>query len=187
MTNEVLDLIGKWSLLAALPPALFFVISYMLRAPWWRSLIGVMFVLLSATIIGLVTIVSLSLFLGLDYPGRYHLRAIVYGLVAVTMYFLAITYETERRSPAPAIPFRKDRTMTDPTPQHAAPTLGDKIAEYRKAIAGLLVPALVVLGASLFAGSDGGTAVTLAEWVTIAIAALGTSSVVAGVTNRPLS
>lgn len=78
--------------------------------------------------------------------------------------------------------------MTDSsTPQHAAPTLGEKIAEYRKAIAGLLVPALIVLGASLFAGSDGGTAVTLSEWVTIAIAALGTSTAVAGVANKPLS
>jgi hypothetical protein len=69
-------------------------------------------------------------------------------------------------------------------PRHAAPTVGDKIAEYRKAVAGLLVPALVVLVASLQSGSDGGSAVTVAEWVTIAIAALGTSSVVAGVSNR---
>jgi hypothetical protein len=112
MTNETLDLFGKWALLAALPPALFFVISYMLRAPWWRSLIGVMFVLLSATIIGLISIVSLSLFLGLDYPGRFQLRAVVYALVAITMYFLAFTYETERRSPTPVLPQRKDRSMS---------------------------------------------------------------------------
>ena len=117
MSTEFLDIVGKYALLASLPPAVFFVVSYMIRAPWWRSLIGVMFVLLAATIIGLVTIVSLTLFLGAEYPGRYYLRAIVYVLVAVTMYFLAFTYETERRSPTPALPQRKDRSMSD----HKAP------------------------------------------------------------------
>ena len=54
----------------------------------------------------------------------------------------------------------------------------DKIAEYRKAIAAFLVPALVVLGTSLVDGS-----VSLQEWVAIAIAALGTSVVVGAVPN----
>lgn len=72
-------------------------------------------------------------------------------------------------------------------PQHAAPTIGERVAEYRKAIAGFLVPALAVLGTSLFAGSDGGTAITASEWVTIAIAALGTSGAVALVSNRSAS
>jgi hypothetical protein len=78
--------------------------------------------------------------------------------------------------------------MTDTNqPQHAAPTIGERVAEYRKAIAGFLVPALAVLGTSLFAGSDGGTTITASEWVTIAIAALGTSSAVAIVSNRAAS
>jgi len=55
----------------------------------------------------------------------------------------------------------------------------DKIAEYRKAIAAFLVPALVVLGASL---ADG--VVSPQEWVAIVIAALGTSAVVGAVPNR---
>jgi hypothetical protein len=77
--------------------------------------------------------------------------------------------------------------MTDShEPQHAAPsTLGETIAAYRKAIAGLLVPALVIFGGSLLETSDGKGAVTPFEWVTIVIAALGTSGTVAIVANRP--
>jgi hypothetical protein len=77
--------------------------------------------------------------------------------------------------------------MTDSTePQHAAPapTLLEKLAEYRKAVAGLLVPALVIFGGSLLETSDGKGAVTPFEWVTIVIAALGTSGTVAIVANR---
>jgi len=54
----------------------------------------------------------------------------------------------------------------------------DKIAEYRKAIAAFLVPALTVLGASLVDG-----VVTAQEWIAVAIAALGTSVVVGAVPN----
>lgn len=55
----------------------------------------------------------------------------------------------------------------------------DKISEYRKAIAAFLVPALTTLAAAL---ADG--VVTPEEWVWIAVAALGTSGVVAAVPNR---
>jgi hypothetical protein len=78
--------------------------------------------------------------------------------------------------------------MTDSTePQHAAPapTLGEKIAEYRKAIAGLVVPALLVLGGSVTEASDGGSTVTAYEWIIIAIAALGTSTLVGVIPNKP--
>lgn len=54
----------------------------------------------------------------------------------------------------------------------------EKIAEYRKAIAGFVVPALVVLGTSL---ADG--VVTAQEWIAVAIAAFGTSIVVGAVPN----
>ena len=56
----------------------------------------------------------------------------------------------------------------------------DKIAEYRKAIAAFIVPALIVLGASL---ADG--VVSPQEWIAIAIAALGTSVAVGYVPNQP--
>ena len=54
----------------------------------------------------------------------------------------------------------------------------DKIAEYRKAVAAFLVPALVVLGASLVDG-----VVNWQEWIAVAIAALGTTTFVGTIPN----
>ncbi len=57
-------------------------------------------------------------------------------------------------------------------------TMLDKLTQYRKALAAILVPALIVLGAALVDG-----VVTWQEWVAIAIAGLGTGAAVAGVPN----
>lgn len=54
----------------------------------------------------------------------------------------------------------------------------DQIAEYRKAIAAFLVPALVTLASAL---TDG--VVTPEEWIWVVVAALGTGSVVTAVPN----
>lgn len=54
----------------------------------------------------------------------------------------------------------------------------DKIAEYRKAIAAFVVPALIVLAASFADGT-----VTVQEWIAVAIAALGTSVAVGAIPN----
>ena len=56
----------------------------------------------------------------------------------------------------------------------------DKVAEYRKAIAAFIVPALVVLGAAL---ADG--VISAQEWIAVAIAALGTSVAVGAIPNKP--
>lgn len=58
-----------------------------------------------------------------------------------------------------------------------------RIDEARKAVAALVVPGLIVLGGALLSGSDGGSGVTASEWVLVALASLGTSGVVYGVTN----
>jgi hypothetical protein len=58
----------------------------------------------------------------------------------------------------------------------------DKIAEYRKAIAALLVPALVTLAAAV---AD--NVVTPEEWIWVAIAALGTSAAVSAIPNRQVA
>jgi len=55
----------------------------------------------------------------------------------------------------------------------------NKINEYRKAIAAFLVPALVALAGAL---ADG--AISAQEWVSIAIAALGTSLAVGAIANK---
>lgn len=62
-------------------------------------------------------------------------------------------------------------------------SIGQKINEARKAVAGFLVPGLVVLAAALRDGSDMGTAVSSAEWIEVAIAALATGGIVYGLKN----
>lgn len=74
-----------------------------------------------------------------------------------------------------------------PTPEtRAANAAGfwDTVAEYRKGLAGFLVPGLVTLGAALLEGSEGGSAVTAGEWVGIAVATLATGAVVTALPNR---
>lgn len=56
----------------------------------------------------------------------------------------------------------------------------DRIAEYRKAIAAIIVPALVVLGAAL---ADG--VVSWQELIAVVIAGLGTGFAVERIRNEP--
>lgn len=62
-------------------------------------------------------------------------------------------------------------------------SIAQKINEARKAVAGFLVPGLVMLAAALRQGSDMGTAVSSAEWIEVAIAALATGGIVYGIKN----
>lgn len=57
------------------------------------------------------------------------------------------------------------------------------INEARKAVAGFLVPGLVMLGSALREGSDMGSGVSAAEWVEVIVAALLSSGVVYAVKN----
>lgn len=59
-----------------------------------------------------------------------------------------------------------------------------KPSEISKAIAGYLVPAIVILGASLLPDSPGGVGITLQEWIAIAVAGLSTGTVVYAVPNK---
>jgi hypothetical protein len=61
--------------------------------------------------------------------------------------------------------------------------LVQRVDEARKAVAAFVVPALVALGSALLAGSDGGSGVSAAEWVTVVVAGLGTSGIVYEVRN----
>jgi hypothetical protein len=61
--------------------------------------------------------------------------------------------------------------------------IAQRIDEARKAIAGLLVPGLTVLGTAVLDGSDGGSAITAAEWIAVAVASLGTGGLVYAVRN----
>ena len=62
-------------------------------------------------------------------------------------------------------------------------TFGDRVVEVRKAIAGFLVPGLVVLVGALTDSSPAGPHVTAGEWLLVLIAALGTGGAVYGARN----
>lgn len=62
----------------------------------------------------------------------------------------------------------------------------DKIAPYWKAVLGFITPGAVVIGASVLAVSDGGTAITQAEWVTAGVAMIATGGAVFSKSNAPL-
>lgn len=62
-------------------------------------------------------------------------------------------------------------------------SIAQKVNEARKAVAGFLVPGLVVLAGALRQGSDMGTSVSAAEWVEVLIASLATGGIVYGLKN----
>lgn len=59
----------------------------------------------------------------------------------------------------------------------------NKITPYLKTIFGFLTPGAVILGSAVTEVSDGGSAVTSAEWITAAVACVVTGSLVFGVPN----
>jgi len=59
----------------------------------------------------------------------------------------------------------------------------EKITPYAKAIVGFIAPGAVILTSSVTSGSDGGTLVTAAEWVTAACACIITAAAVYAVPN----
>lgn len=61
----------------------------------------------------------------------------------------------------------------------------EKVAPYWKAVIAFIAPAAAIVIASVLEGSDGGTAITSAEWITAACTAIITSSTVYVVPNKP--
>ncbi len=60
----------------------------------------------------------------------------------------------------------------------------NKITPYAKAVVGFITPGAVALGAAVLEGSPGGSGVTAAEWVTVAVACVVTGGAVFTVPNR---
>ena len=59
----------------------------------------------------------------------------------------------------------------------------DKLAEYRKAIAAFATPGIIIIIASLTPASDGGSTITISEWLYVILAVLGTGTAVAAIPN----
>ena len=62
-------------------------------------------------------------------------------------------------------------------------SLIDFVLNYKKAIIGFVTPGMVTLLYAMQNGTDGGSTVTRAEWITVALACFGTSALVAGARN----
>ena len=60
----------------------------------------------------------------------------------------------------------------------------EKLAPYAKAILGFIAPGAIVIIAAVTAGSDGGTDITQAEWITAACSAIITGAGVYAVPNK---
>ena len=61
-----------------------------------------------------------------------------------------------------------------------------KIAGYWKALTGAVAPGAVLIGAAVTEGSQGGTTITQAEWVTAVVAVIVTGGAVwAAPANKP--
>jgi hypothetical protein len=60
----------------------------------------------------------------------------------------------------------------------------DKIRPYQKAVLGFIAPGAVVIGSAVTEASDGGTAITAAEWVTAVVAMIVTGAAVYTVPNK---
>lgn len=61
----------------------------------------------------------------------------------------------------------------------------DLIARYRKAVLGFIAPGAIIIGSAVTSASDGGTAITGAEWVTAVVACIVTGAAVGAVSNKP--
>jgi len=59
----------------------------------------------------------------------------------------------------------------------------EKFAPYWKAVVAFLAPGVVALGAAVQVGSEGGSAVTVPEWVGIVVACFATAGLVYAVPN----
>jgi HAMP domain-containing protein len=126
---EALLDIGDWILAAGFLPAAYFALGYGFSAPWRRSLLGVMFVLVGSALALTDAVVLASLFFGADYPGRWLVRILGYSVATVASYVLAISWVIERRSAEPIIfpsPLRRKDYLkmpdATPGPDHAAPS-----------------------------------------------------------------
>ena len=59
-----------------------------------------------------------------------------------------------------------------------------KAARYWKAITGAVTPGAIIIGSAVLDGSDGGTRITTAEWVTAVVAIIITGGAVYQVPNK---
>ena len=82
------------------------------------------------------------------------------------------------------VPARTIDADADGRPDYSTPRLLRTIAPYAKAVAGFVTPAVTLAIGYVTPASDGGTAITGSEWLTMAAACLATAGFVYAVPNR---
>lgn len=83
---------------------LLFGFDYGLTAPWWRSWIGVMFILNTASILFAGSAIMLGRVLGPTYPGRPVVTLTTFVLFTISSVMRYGVYLHERGKPVPALP-----------------------------------------------------------------------------------
>lgn len=102
--DTILLAIGNALLIIGIATITMFGLLYSFSAPWWRTLIGWMFVAVSFAVTTFGITVLLGTFLGPEYPGRGVVRIIGYGCLAAAGVVLLTVYLIERRRPATPLP-----------------------------------------------------------------------------------
>lgn len=131
-----------------------FTVMYGVTAPWWRSAIGRMFMVIGTAIVMAGVVVLLSLILGGDYPGRELVRVLGYGIFTLAMGFLFFTYLHERRKPSSPLPIRKTTSrkgapVSNTTPPTETPNVVIENPKTRKKLNTALSAAAIVLGTAI--------------------------------------
>jgi hypothetical protein len=125
--NPVLTGVGDWLQAVGSLPSLYFVLSYgvvrPLRRkyePWWKDRVGTMIFMLGLALFAISVVVTLSLFLGIGYPGREIVRIAGYAIFAVASFYLVFVYELEANRSAPhmwALEKKHRNKKTAPVPE----------------------------------------------------------------------
>lgn len=82
--------------------------DYGLTAPWWRSWIGVMFILNTASVIFAGSAIMLGRIFGPTYPFRAEVTLVTFSLFAASSIMRYGVYLHERGKPVPALPVPSD-------------------------------------------------------------------------------
>lgn len=136
-----------------------FTITYGVTAPWWRSAIGRMFMVIGCAILfaGVTVLYQIAVATAAGVPLRAYalgdliLRLSGYALFSLAMGFLLGTYLHERRKPLSLLPIRKEHSMSkhialvqsDEIP--AAPGTPTQVANPTRATIRTIVQNLVIL------------------------------------------
>lgn len=119
MTGVLLYDIGTAIYIVGLLVGIVFGLHYGWSAPWWRSAVGRMFVVITLALLvaGATVVVQILVPLEQDDHLRLALRLLGYGSFAVAMSFLLGTYLHERRQPTSPLPIRKEHDMSESSQQ----------------------------------------------------------------------